>query len=80
MLRTLLISQFKPFFDDSIITQLKNMQLKAFSLDMIPRTTLAQSMDVLSSMASIAGYKAVLMAAKPPSTFPMMITARVSNS
>ncbi|MEZ5059591.1 MAG: Re/Si-specific NAD(P)(+) transhydrogenase subunit alpha [Saprospiraceae bacterium] len=73
---TLLISQFKPFFDDSIITQLKNMQLKAFSLDMIPRTTLAQSMDVLSSMASIAGYKAVLMAANHlPRYFPMMITA-----
>ena len=73
---TLVISQFKPFFDDTIITQLKNMKLRAFSLDMIPRTTLAQSMDVLSSMASVAGYKAVLVAANHlPRYFPMMITA-----
>ena len=45
-------------------------------MDMIPRTTLAQTMDVLSSMASIAGYRAVLMAAEQSTKyFPMMITA-----
>jgi NAD(P) transhydrogenase subunit alpha len=47
-----------------------------FSIDMIPRTTRAQSMDVLSSQANIAGYKAVLMAANLfPKYFPMFMTA-----
>jgi NAD(P) transhydrogenase subunit alpha len=47
-----------------------------FSLDMIPRTTRAQSMDVLSSQANIAGYKAVLKAADlSPRYFPMFMTA-----
>jgi H+-translocating NAD(P) transhydrogenase subunit alpha len=48
----------------------------SFSLDMIPRTTRAQSMDVLSSQANIAGYKAVLLAATHfPRYFPMFMTA-----
>ena len=73
---TVLISLFQPFNDESIVDTLKKYQLRAFSMDMIPRTTLAQSMDVLSSMASIAGYKAVLTAANHlPRYFPMMITA-----
>lgn len=72
----LLISQFQPFFDHEIADRLNGLGLRAFSLDMIPRTTLAQSMDVLSSMASIAGYKAVLEASRYlPRYFPMMITA-----
>jgi NAD(P) transhydrogenase subunit alpha len=51
-------------------------KLTAFSLDMIPRTTRAQSMDVLSSQANIAGYKAVLLAANLfPRYFPMFMTA-----
>lgn len=71
-----LVSQFEPFNDDQIIDELKKEGMNAFSLDMIPRTTLAQSMDILSSMASIAGYKAVLEAARLlPRYFPMMITA-----
>ncbi len=50
--------------------------LTAFSLEMIPRTTRAQAMDVLSSMATIAGYKAVLLATeKLPRMLPMMTTA-----
>lgn len=73
---TLVISQFQPFADPDITGKLKTLGLRAFSLDMIPRTTLAQSMDVLSSMASIAGYKAILEAASLlPRYFPMMITA-----
>jgi len=73
---TLLISMFAPYQDDKIVTQLENHGLRAVSMDMIPRTTLAQSMDILSSMASIAGYKAVLTAANHlPRYFPMMITA-----
>ena len=71
-----LISQFQPFNDPEVAGKLKAKEVNAFSLDMIPRTTLAQSMDVLSSMASIAGYKAVLEAARYlPRYFPMMITA-----
>ena len=47
-----------------------------FALELVPRITRAQSMDVLSSMASVAGYKAVLMAAAAlPKMFPMMTTA-----
>lgn len=70
------ISQFQPFFDKEVAGRLDGYGLQAFSLDMIPRTTLAQSMDILSSMASIAGYKAVLEAAlRLPRYFPMMITA-----
>lgn len=47
-----------------------------FAMELVPRTTRAQSMDVLSSMASIAGYKAVLLAASTlPRLFPMMTTA-----
>jgi len=73
---TALITQFRPFVDDSVADKLSKMGLRGLSLDMIPRTTLAQSMDVLSSMASIAGYKAALVAADHlPRYFPMMITA-----
>lgn len=72
----LLISQFAPFMDPEVGDRITAAKLRAISLDMIPRTTLAQSMDVLSSMASIAGYKAVLEAARHlPRYFPMMITA-----
>ena len=48
----------------------------AFSLDMLPRTTLAQSMDALSSQAAVAGYQSVLLAASElPRFFPMLMTA-----
>ncbi|MCX8108900.1 MAG: Re/Si-specific NAD(P)(+) transhydrogenase subunit alpha [Verrucomicrobiae bacterium] len=70
------VSSFQPFADDSILKVLSGAGLTAFSLDMIPRITAAQSMDVLSSMASIAGYKAaVLAAAHLPKYFPMLTTA-----
>jgi len=74
--QTVLVSEFKPFFDKEISDRLKQKNLQAISMDMIPRTTLAQSMDVLSSMASIAGYRAALMGASHLTRyFPMMITA-----
>ncbi|MEY2905495.1 MAG: hypothetical protein RJA52_1511 [Bacteroidota bacterium] len=73
---TMVIGQYQPFLDTEITGKLKNMGIRGMSMDMIPRTTLAQSMDVLSSMASIAGYKAVLEASRLlPRYFPMMITA-----
>lgn len=51
-------------------------KITAFAMEFIPRITLAQSMDVLSSMASIAGYRAVLMAAQEFGRFfPMLMTA-----
>lgn len=50
--------------------------ITTFSLDLVPRITRAQSMDVLSSMATIAGYEAVLLAAgRLPQMFPLMMTA-----
>jgi NAD(P) transhydrogenase subunit alpha len=71
-----LVSSFESFIDDQVVPDLKRRGLHAFGMDMIPRTTLAQSMDVLSSMASIAGYKAVIKAADQLAKyFPMMITA-----
>jgi len=73
---TLLISMFAPYVNDSIISKLQNYGLQGVSMDMIPRTSLAQAMDILSSMAAVAGYKAVLTAANHlPRYFPMMITA-----
>ncbi|MGB0982792.1 MAG: Re/Si-specific NAD(P)(+) transhydrogenase subunit alpha [Saprospiraceae bacterium] len=70
------IALFEPFNAPDRIKNYAQAQHNAFSLDMIPRITIAQSMDVLSSMASIAGYKAVLLAANLiPSYFPMLSTA-----
>lgn len=70
------LAQFAPRANPEIGEQLAAKGIKAFSLDHIPRTTIAQSMDVLSSMASLAGYKAVLMAANMlPGYFPMLMTA-----
>lgn len=71
-----MIALFEPFNKPDSIPAYANAQHNAFSLDMIPRITIAQSMDVLSSMASIAGYKAVLLAANAiPNYFPMLSTA-----
>jgi NAD(P) transhydrogenase subunit alpha len=70
------ISSFQPFNDIEISKSLSINNISIFSMDMIPRITLAQSMDVLSSMASIAGYQAVLEAATHlPRYFPMLTTA-----
>lgn len=70
------ISEFQPFNHPEVKDQLDQIGVTGLSLDMIPRISRAQAMDVLSSMASIAGYKAVLQAAdRLPRYFPMMITA-----
>ena len=67
---------YQPLFNAALIKEWANKGLNVFSIDMIPRTTRAQSMDVLSSQANIAGYKAVLLAAnKFPKYFPMFMTA-----
>ncbi len=62
--------------DDRLVTRLVDRKITALSLDCIPRISRAQSMDILSSMSSIAGYKAVLIAADAlPRMMPMMMTA-----
>ncbi|HKK88842.1 MAG TPA: NAD(P) transhydrogenase subunit alpha [Saprospiraceae bacterium] len=74
--QAILISFYAPFSPDSSTEQIQNLPNHIFSMDMIPRSTIAQSMDALSSMASISGYKAVLLAAERlPRYFPMMMTA-----
>lgn len=62
--------------DAAFTEQLKRRRLSAFSLDLLPRIARAQNMDVLSSMANIAGYKSVLLAANAlDKFFPMLMTA-----
>ncbi len=71
-----IISVFNPLSDKDIVDYFLKSDQTAFSMDMIPRTTRGQAMDILSSMATIAGYKAVLDAAmKLPNFFPMFMTA-----
>lgn len=67
---------YQPLYKYMLIKQWANKRITTFSLDMIPRSTRAQTMDVLSSQANIAGYKAVLQAAfLYPKYFPMLMTA-----
>ncbi|WP_299491035.1 Re/Si-specific NAD(P)(+) transhydrogenase subunit alpha [uncultured Shewanella sp.] len=72
----LLIGMMDPLAHPEHAQTLTNIGVSGIALEMVPRITRAQSMDVLSSMATIAGYKAVLLAAyKAPRLFPMMMTA-----
>ncbi|MBW8685059.1 Re/Si-specific NAD(P)(+) transhydrogenase subunit alpha [Chitinophaga rhizophila] len=67
---------YQPLYNAVLMQQWADRQLTTFSLDSIPRTTRAQSMDVLSSQANISGYKAVLLAAWKYSRYlPMFMTA-----
>jgi NAD(P) transhydrogenase subunit alpha len=70
-----LIGMLNPF-DQENIAAMADARLSAFALEAVPRITRAQSMDVLSSQANIAGYKAVMMAANTYQRFmPMLMTA-----
>jgi len=70
------LSVFQPLTNKSLVEEFLSKKVTSFSLDIIPRTTRAQAMDVLSSMATVAGYKAVLLAAaNVPKFFPMFMTA-----
>jgi NAD(P) transhydrogenase subunit alpha len=72
----ILIGQFNALYNKAHIEKLAASGATVFSMEMLPRTTRAQSMDVLSSQANIAGYKAVLIAAQLyPRYFPMFMTA-----
>ncbi len=71
-----LIGFLNPLGQPGVAQRLAERKVTAFSIEMIPRTTRAQSMDALSSQASVAGYKAVLIAAAAlPKYFPMLTTA-----
>ncbi len=71
-----LIGFFQALVNAKLISNWAQQNCVVFSMDMLPRTTRAQSMDVLSSQANIAGYKAVLLAANLyPKYFPMFMTA-----
>lgn len=70
------VSAFNPLWDTALVNTFLKKKLTTFSLDLIPRTTRAQAMDILSSMATVSGYMAVLEAAgKLPTFFPMFMTA-----
>ncbi len=71
-----IVAQMNALGQNDLVSALCTANCTAFSLDLVPRSTRAQSMDVLSSMATVAGYKAVLMAAAQlPTFFPMFMTA-----
>lgn len=74
--KSILIGYLNPWSETERFTTLKNKHISAFSMEMVPRISRAQAMDALSSQASIAGYKAVLMAASLSGKFfPMLTTA-----
>jgi NAD(P) transhydrogenase subunit alpha len=71
-----LVAILNPLSNTDLVKTLADAGVTAFSLDMVPRSTRAQAVDILSSMATIAGYKAVLVAAsKLPNFFPMFMSA-----
>lgn len=73
---SVLLGTLQALTNATLIKNFAEANLTVFSMEMLPRTTRAQSMDVLSSQANIAGYKAVLLAANLyPRYFPMFITA-----
>lgn len=72
---TLHLSYMDPFNESRLLNEFAESGIQAVSLEMIPRSTLAQKMDVQSSQTSLAGYVAVLnAAAKLPKILPMMVT------
>src|SRR5213592_234258 len=71
-----LVAVFQPSAEREAVSQLAARKVTAFSLALLPRITRAQAMDVLSSQATVAGYKAVLLAAAAAGRFfPMLVTA-----
>lgn len=74
--KAVVLGVFQPLYNPGLMQSWAQSGYTVFSMDNIPRTTRAQSMDVLSSQANIAGYKAVLLAAFEYSRyFPMFMTA-----
>lgn len=72
----MLIGQLQPHADSARLQAWTGQQITGFALELLPRTTRAQAMDVLSSQAAVAGYRAMLIAAEAaPKFFPMLTTA-----
>lgn len=72
----IIIGFLKPLDEPSALEPVVSKGLTAFAVELVPRITRAQSMDALSSMATVAGYKAVIMAAERlPRMFPLLMTA-----
>jgi len=73
---TAIAGMLAPLDNQAMIQKLVDKNVSAFSMEFLPRITRAQSMDVLSSMSTVSGYKAVLMAAESlPKFFPLLMTA-----
>ncbi|HHB92654.1 MAG TPA: Re/Si-specific NAD(P)(+) transhydrogenase subunit alpha [Thioploca sp.] len=73
---TVLIGLLNPYRDPEIIAKLRDKKITSLAMELVPRISRAQSMDVLSSQAAIAGYKAVIRAADLANIFfPMLTTA-----
>ncbi|MFO7655597.1 MAG: Re/Si-specific NAD(P)(+) transhydrogenase subunit alpha [Bacteroidales bacterium] len=71
-----LIGSMNPFFNRELVVTLADSSITSFSMELVPRISRAQSMDILSSMATVAGYKAVIDAAMNlPKFFPMFMSA-----
>jgi NAD(P) transhydrogenase subunit alpha len=71
-----IMAVLNPYFNTDLVKELAAKNITGFSMDVVPRTSRAQAMDILSSMATVAGYKAVLTAANTlPKFFPMFMTA-----
>jgi len=74
--KSIFIAQFDPNLNNDVINKSIKKDIKMFSLNLLPRITRAQSMDVLSSQANLAGYKAVIESfSKFEKAIPMMMTA-----
>ena len=74
--KSILIGQFDPLSNKETINKLIKKEVKIFSLNLLPRITRAQSMDVLSSQANLAGYRAVIESVEEfGKAVPMMMTA-----
>lgn len=73
---TVLIGTLTPFKNPELIAQLRDAKITSFAMELVPRISRAQAMDVLSSQAAVAGYKAAIMGADlAPRFFPMLTTA-----
>lgn len=72
----ILVGFLRPFGSKDVVEEIAHAGVTAFAVELMPRSTRAQSMDALSSLATAAGYKAVLLAADShPRIFPMLTTA-----
>ncbi|MGA9414959.1 MAG: NAD(P)(+) transhydrogenase (Re/Si-specific) subunit alpha, partial [Terriglobales bacterium] len=72
----ILVGFLRPFGSKDVVEEIAHAGVTAFAIELMPRSTRAQSMDALSSFATAAGYKAVLLAADShPRIFPMLTTA-----